>query len=166
MSSQLKNHPAIKAVHPEAEFIFKDGKRIKNVPELVEVMTGCSDDEFLHHCNDSKNDFAAWIRDAVGDTVLYESFKDSKSRDHAVMHLKSYLKKIDSDPGLIQKLTSNNPVLKKIVEKMTERMRQDAHRLNYEGKDWVNTKFTIKDLALSVVIGIVLGIILAVAAII
>ena len=63
-----KKSTAKKKKHPtriKAEFYFNvcDGGTLKNVKELKKALKTMSEDVFYFHVNESKNDFANWIKD-------------------------------------------------------------------------------------------------------
>jgi len=67
-------------VAPEVEFWVCDNRRLKNLAELAEALQTMSDETFAYHSNAEKTDFSNWVRDCIGDTVLAEQLKASKSR--------------------------------------------------------------------------------------
>jgi len=70
----LKDSPHEKA------FKLHMGIDIRNLRELAEALDIMADDAFKHHVNESKNDFASWIRHVVGDEELAKSVEKSKAR--------------------------------------------------------------------------------------
>ncbi|MBU0757702.1 MAG: DUF87 domain-containing protein, partial [Nanoarchaeota archaeon] len=74
------------AVDPEHYFRLSDGRVIKNLKELGDLMSNISDDLFGAHVNDSKNYFASWIG------FVYKD-KDFESR-MAICRSKEEIKKI------------------------------------------------------------------------
>jgi hypothetical protein len=59
-----------------AEFVFycRDGKILKNLKELRDGLANMSDETYLYHVNESKNDFARWVRDVIKDNELADKF--------------------------------------------------------------------------------------------
>ena len=57
-------------VHPDETFKAESGDEIKNLNQLLDVLNDISQDSFMHHVNDGKNDFANWIRNSVKDDEL------------------------------------------------------------------------------------------------
>jgi hypothetical protein len=55
---------------PENEFVLLGGGRIKNIVELGRELKQMSDDVFMHHVTQDKNDFANWIENCVKDERL------------------------------------------------------------------------------------------------
>ena len=47
-------------------FYLNNGKKLKNIAELMESLKDMSQDLFSFHVNEQNNDFANWIRDVFG----------------------------------------------------------------------------------------------------
>ena len=52
------------------EFVISDGRRLRNVFELIDALDFMNDGTFGYHVNDSKNDFSSWLRNVFGDNNL------------------------------------------------------------------------------------------------
>ena len=63
-------------VPDEQKFWTSDGCIFKNLSELAESFKKMSKETFESHVNNSKNDFARWIYDIIGDANLANSLKD------------------------------------------------------------------------------------------
>jgi len=57
-------------VNPEQYFRVKDGRIVKSLKDLVDVLNQIDDETFYHHVNVEKNDFANWVRDVLQDLYL------------------------------------------------------------------------------------------------
>ena len=79
-------------VHPDHHFQVKDGRRIKNLHELVDILKNMDDETFRHHVNDEKNDFRSWIRDIIRDDELVLNLAKSKTREGMIHSVQSRLK--------------------------------------------------------------------------
>ncbi len=78
------------------EFYCCDGKVFRNLRELAEALRCMKREVFLYHANQSKNDFAAWIANCIGDGKLAEKIahlKDPKLMRRAILDRIRYLKK-------------------------------------------------------------------------
>jgi len=74
---------------PEKAFYLRDGRTLNNLLELVDALENMGDDVFAFHVNESKNDFANWISDALGEGELGETLVGNKSRErHQIAILK------------------------------------------------------------------------------
>lgn len=68
-------------VSDEEVFRLSDGSILHNICELKEYLKHMSDDSFAYHVTADKNDFAAWIKFSVGDSVLADRIFDVKEQD-------------------------------------------------------------------------------------
>jgi len=64
-------------------FWLVSGKPIRSLKELKNSLPGLSKEEFSHHVNQSKNDFAVWVRD-VFDTDLAQLLAQTNSQEEMV----------------------------------------------------------------------------------
>jgi len=77
-------------VNTEHYFILTGGRAIKDLKELSEVLKTLDQKTFEYHVNDSKNDFANWIRYVFRNKKLAETIEDLRYSD-----LKSIIKIIN-----------------------------------------------------------------------
>jgi hypothetical protein len=84
---------------PEKGFWVSNGITCRNLYELADQISKADNVVFMYHVNKdkSKNDFAAWIRQVLGDEVLAE-------RLHAIKDKSTYVEVIRER---IKELTSN-----------------------------------------------------------
>jgi len=54
----------------ENYFYLANGSVIRGLAELDMALQNIDDNTYGHHANNEKNDFANWIRDAIGDSEL------------------------------------------------------------------------------------------------
>src|SRR3989344_2588805 len=80
-----------KQVIPENYFRLKSGEVIKRIEELPRAMRKISDDEFYHHVNEEKNDFADWVQHVFGDEKLAGYIRPIKNRKELVDFLDIFL---------------------------------------------------------------------------
>lgn len=67
---------------PEHErFYFKDGHHAKTLKELVRLVQAISEEDFQHHVNAGKNDFASWIRYSLGNAEVADRVQNVRERD-------------------------------------------------------------------------------------
>ncbi len=57
-------------VPEEKVFWSHDGQSFKNMQELAQGLFSMNDTTFLFHIRESRNDFAKWVGDVVGDLQL------------------------------------------------------------------------------------------------
>jgi hypothetical protein len=78
-----------------AEHTFKLHKtsiEIRSIPELAEALEIMSEESFVHHVNEKKNDFAAWVRDVMHDDELSAKLEGTKDRVQAFQVVKQRAK--------------------------------------------------------------------------
>lgn len=77
------SHPDIKEDAPVSNyFVLCNGKPVKNVKELADIMDDLEDHVFNHHVRPDHNDFAIWIRDIFKDVELAQKLSNVKGKDH------------------------------------------------------------------------------------
>lgn len=59
----------VKAIPPSLYFRLQDGRVLRSKQDLVSVLEDMDDSVFVHHVNDSHNDFADWLELALRDSV-------------------------------------------------------------------------------------------------
>ncbi len=70
-------------VPEEHVFWCRDGRVIRDMPELGEALASMSDETFVSHSNTEKNDFANWVRDIIKDEKLARDLMNSSDREQA-----------------------------------------------------------------------------------
>lgn len=78
-------------VHGEKQFWVNDGNVLKNLKELPRSLRSMSDETFLHHVNEHKNDFANWIEEVVGEKKLAEEVRTLQNRTAMIKAVKRSL---------------------------------------------------------------------------
>jgi hypothetical protein len=64
----------------ENEFVLVDGKRLKNLLDLVDAFDSIGDGVFNHHVTVDRNDFAYWIDDTLQEHELAANLRQIKSK--------------------------------------------------------------------------------------
>ena len=64
-------------------FWCHDGQVFHDINDLIVGFDMMTDETFLYHANDDKNDFSCWIMDVIGDSDLGKEIKKAKSRKQA-----------------------------------------------------------------------------------
>jgi hypothetical protein len=82
---------AKKEINPENYFVLGNGGVIKSIEEFGSTLDHLSDDEFRYHVNDTKNDFANWIRDVFAETELAEKLFATKDKKDTQIIVLKYL---------------------------------------------------------------------------
>ena len=67
-------------VPPEKQFWCRDGRILKNLPELEVALKQMMEETFRYHSNETKNDFSKWVREVIGDEELSRDLQKSTAR--------------------------------------------------------------------------------------
>lgn len=81
---QLQSSLFIQDIDPKHYFYLNDGKIIKNLPELSEVLLNISENIFNHHVNNERNDFSNWVRDIFLNNELALEISKCKTKDEMI----------------------------------------------------------------------------------
>jgi hypothetical protein len=68
----------------EKLFWCSDGRVLKNLSELEMALKQMNEETFRYHSNETKSDFANWVRDVIGDDKLSRDLEKSKTKAQAV----------------------------------------------------------------------------------
>ena len=80
--------PSVRAdAHPDKVFVLVDGKRVKNIKELADVMDDIEDYVFNHHVNENNNDFENWLTHVFNDIALARKIAGCKDKKHVQLVL-------------------------------------------------------------------------------
>jgi len=71
-------------VPADMRFWCHDGRYLNNLVELESALGQMTEDTFRYHSNETKSDFANWVRDVIGDEKLARDLQKSMSRAQAV----------------------------------------------------------------------------------
>ena len=72
-------------------FVLCNGKPVKNIKELADVMEEIEDTIFNYHVTPDKNDFATWIKDVFKDVELAEKLAGVKDKKHMQLVLYKHI---------------------------------------------------------------------------
>jgi len=64
----------------EYHFVLRDGRKLRNLFELVDELESMHEDVFRHHVNESRNDFSNWIRDVFESPDLAKELHRMENR--------------------------------------------------------------------------------------
>ena len=78
-------------IRPETYFYLANGFILKSIEELYHALSIMDDSLFEQHANQTKNDFANWIRDVFTETELANKISKTKSKIETQNILKEYL---------------------------------------------------------------------------
>jgi hypothetical protein len=83
LQTELITETTVKRDAPETScFILCNGKPVKNIKELADIMEEIEDQVFNHHVTSDKNDFATWVKDIFKDIELAEKLAGVKDKKH------------------------------------------------------------------------------------
>ena len=82
-------------VPPDLGFWICSGHVVRNLYELLDNMQHMSQDTFIYHVNDIKNDFERWVREVVKDYDLAFQFAKTRARDKMVWILESRIEYLE-----------------------------------------------------------------------
>ncbi|MBS3174375.1 hypothetical protein J4440_00670 [Candidatus Woesearchaeota archaeon] len=86
-----------KEVYGEApeqhHFIVSNGKKLKNLKELIEEIENMPDSIFKSHVNNYKNDFSKWVKDIFKEDFLAEELKKTDNQIETELKLQRHINK-------------------------------------------------------------------------
>lgn len=111
-------------VDPKESFFMEDGRVIRNLHELVDILEHINPKSFSYHVNSHKNDFSNWVQYVVGDIEL--AFEMTKTKDRQKMEdiVSARIKEIE-EASHQEKITMfNTPEVK-----ATDVIKEEAQKL-------------------------------------
>jgi len=78
----------------EKHFYVADGRRLKNLQELAEALGTMTEEIFMHHANEARNDFSNWVNDVFEEKSLADNLRSVKD---AIEAQAAVLKRLASD---------------------------------------------------------------------
>ncbi len=114
-------------VHPEHVFSVCDGTSIKNLEELGARLKRMSGAAFSHHVTGTRNDFATWVQDCMGDKALSSRLMVSTDQREMCLLIGERIAKIKAQNGeskRMQVLRSEQKPEKKSFQKPVVRSAQ------------------------------------------
>ncbi|MCK5490344.1 MAG: hypothetical protein KAI67_00715 [Candidatus Pacebacteria bacterium] len=89
----MKNKKEIINVSDEQCFWFCNGSVARNLEDLKNALLEMDKKSFIYHVNKEKNDFAIWVKEILGDDVLANKLKKSKTIKTIIKAIENNLKK-------------------------------------------------------------------------
>jgi hypothetical protein len=83
------------AVAPEEFFITVDGRSIRSLWELKDLLDRGSAEVFAYHVNEGKNDIADWVEEVVFDKELSNLIRGVKDKDEMSMWVNKRLQELE-----------------------------------------------------------------------
>lgn len=66
----------------EHYFVLVDGRTLKDVKELADVLEDMHENTWGHHVNNERNDFANWVNDIFKEEELARQIRESQGKHH------------------------------------------------------------------------------------
>ena len=77
---------------PEKAFWVNNGPVLKNIIELAVAAKKMSPQQFAHHANQAKNDFAKWVEEVIKDSELAKKLRTIKTKEELAKAVSDRLK--------------------------------------------------------------------------
>lgn len=81
------------AVSPDKYFWIQYGPAVKDILGLKNALLDIKNEQFKHHVNSMKNDFAVWIEEVIEDERCAEKIKKAKTLKAMIKVLENTLKR-------------------------------------------------------------------------
>ncbi len=91
MAETLKQEAERLLSNVPEEYVFRccDGRILRSMQELGDVLNTMSDDTYIFHANTEKNDFTSWVRDIIQDEKLAKDLQKAPNQVQAAKHVAS-----------------------------------------------------------------------------
>lgn len=83
-------------VPEELVFRCRDGRTLRNLRELEDVLAGMGDEAFAEYVGEGRNEFGRWVRDITGDDMLASGLEKSMTREQAIAELSTTIAFLES----------------------------------------------------------------------
>lgn len=74
-------------------FYLNNGKKLKNIAELMESLKDMDQALFSFHVNEQHNDFSSWIRDVFGEKELARRISPARYPTSMLKSIEKYIQK-------------------------------------------------------------------------
>lgn len=72
-------------------FWINEGPSVKDLIELRNALLGIKKEQFIHHVNGIKNDFAIWVEEVLQDNVCASGIRKAKSKTGIIKNIEKSL---------------------------------------------------------------------------
>lgn len=160
-------------------FYFSGGRKASSLEELKQVLEVLGEDEFRHHVNDQRNDFANWVEGVFGELGLAKNMREVSEKEGLVIILDEFLKKKKQKKARHEKIkrliiperkkitpTSEKELSKKEIETIIDDAKQtlekeEQHMLHKKMHlKAEHHKFVVKEFIYGFVLGLIFGLIM------
>lgn len=166
-------------MEPDKAFYCRDGKVARSLDDLTQILTSMPEDEFSHHVNEYKNDFANWIEHVLGERDLADTLRKAQSRQEIIFTVNERIMRRQVSQGLrayterqeprleaavapavtvVEERASKETLIPQTPPKEDALPKQDTHvsrREDYQEHPY--KYFTLREFILGVLLGFVLG---------
>jgi len=73
-----------------------DGRIMRNLKELEDVLAGMENEVFVHHVTEERNDFRKWVNDVIRDEKLARDLEKSLNSEQAAKAVSSRIAFLES----------------------------------------------------------------------
>ena len=130
-------------VEPQHYFVTKDGRQIKNIKELADVLGKMNDEVFSYHANPQKNDFSNSLKDVIRDEELAKEIA-GRSKTETTKKIASKIERLNKIKENLQKIEEHE---KKAYEELQKTIRSKERN-------------PIQDYVYGIIIGTITGLLL------
>ena len=107
-------------------FHLHQGGVIHDTQELAQALSTMSQEVFLHHVNNEKNDFAEWVQHSVQDQELADKIRSATSQE-AIQEVLQETATPSKQEENLPSLTQEKTPLAKQVTKQLSKLREEIH---------------------------------------
>ncbi|MBN1377549.1 hypothetical protein JW949_04440 [Candidatus Woesearchaeota archaeon] len=156
------------------EFIFCNNEKAHNLDEFKKIVENLEENEFQHHVNDERNDFANWITWALGNETLGNEVNELKTKEEIIESLNNAIQKKKQDK-IKEKTEDNEQKQKEELIKEKDNSEKEIkpeiknkpakvikNLINKEKEKTKAKEFLIIEFVIGLIAGLVIGIILGI----
>lgn len=79
---------------PDKAFWVNNGPVLRSIIELANAAKKLTDQQFIHHVNKAKNDFAKWVDEVIKDSELARELRRIRTKDDLAGAVTARLKQL------------------------------------------------------------------------
>lgn len=155
-------------IPPEKQFHFRDGTSVAGIEELQRKIEGISYQEFYHHVNREKNDFASWVRHVLREEALATELERVQSIVETVEILNDHLHPAHVNDDLQSKIeeqifsaqVAHETLAMAQEPEMPESAEAEHARHEMPAHEHDRARMIVKDFMYGLVFGLIVGLIL------
>ena len=123
----MKKMELLKTTEDHEQFIFQ-GKPINTIEVLISILKESTDEQFSHHTDDERNDFASWVEHVFNNKDVADKLNEEKTREGTIKILEEEInkRKTATEPVLQENETVMNSEPKEKPEETTETTKEQS----------------------------------------